>query len=108
MINVNFQPMNVNPSPEIPNLPEVLLIMNAEVCLLCTVWPLSLDNMLYCSLCPAPGPAPASPGSLLQQTLSNVVSAASSLAAAAGASGHSGRGLARLPSTTSNPDSDYV
>ena len=33
---------------------------------------------------------------------------ASSLAAAAGASGHSGRGLARLPSTTSNPDSDYV
>ena len=68
--------------------------------------------MLCCSLCPAPspalGPAPASPGSLLQQTLSNVVSAASSLAAAAGASGHSGRGLARLPSTTSNPDSDYV
>ena len=38
MINVNFQPMNVKPSPEIPNLPEVLLIMNAEVCLLCTVW----------------------------------------------------------------------
>ena len=25
-------------SPEIPNLPEVLLIMNAEVCLLCTEW----------------------------------------------------------------------